>query len=303
MGCPIKNNRILKTILWFVLVLFSSGQMQAQSLLGLLDEDEVEQKEIVRGTFKATRLVNGHTIETLGEKQFLFLITHRFESIDEGFRDLFGLDNSIIRFGFEYGINDRLNAGIGRSNYHKLYDGYLKYKLIQQSTGFGSVPFSITLLSSMSVNTEEWIDDTKAFETAHRINYVYQALIASKINSKISLQMVPSIVHKNLVNTRDENNTIGVLGMGGRYKITNRFTCNIEYYWLFPNQIANIYTNMLSLGFDIETGGHVFQLIFSNSRGVTEKTMLTETTGKWAATDIHFGFNVSRFFSFDNKDK
>ena len=275
--------------------------LKSQDLLDMLDEEDSNKKEYVTGTFKATRLVNGQTVETTGKNELVFVISHRFEKIDRGFYDLFGLDNSTIRFELEYGLTDKIDIAMGRSNYQKLYDGHIKYKFIEQATGPASSPVTVSFFSSMAIKTEEWTDDTKSYKAVHRFYYVHELLIARKFSPSLSVQLIPAVVHRNLVKTTEDQNTVPLIGIGGRFKLTKRLSVNTEYYYIVPGKTADDFSNALSLGFDIETGGHVFQLMFTNSRGIYEKNFLTETTGKWTDADIYFGFNIARYFSVKNK--
>ena len=150
----------------------------------------------------------------------------------------------------------------------------------------------------MSYKTLKWTIDEVDYPNTARIYYIHELFISRKFTEKLSLQLSPVIIHRNMVETREDENTVGALGLGGRYKITNRFTVVGEYYYLLTNKTADKFNNSLALGVEIETGGHVFQLHFSNSTGMTEKAFIPETNGKWADGDINFGFNIIRLFSF-----
>ncbi len=291
----------MKKILLFCLAIFLcfAPKIYAQDLLSMLDSAQTEDETVYAdGTFKSIRLINGYTSEIAAKKELIFSISHRFGNVNQGIYDLFGLDQSTIRFGFEYGLNDRIDLGIGRSNYEKLYDGFIKIKLAKQSSGKKSFPFTITLLEGMSIKTLKWTNDAIDYPFTARMFYIHELFIARKFNEKLSIQLSPVIIHRNMVKTREDQNTVGALGVGGRYKITNRFTAVCEYYYLFPGNTANQFNNSLAFGVEIETGGHVFQLHFSNSTGMTEKAFIPETTGRWVDGDINLGFNIIRLFSF-----
>lgn len=267
-------------------------------LLGQLEQDTKKDAptQVVDATFKATRLINGHTVQTPGEGTMVFLISHRFGAINSGAYNFFGLDAATLRLGFEYAVTDRLEIGIGRSNIDKTYDGFLKYKAIQQTTGAHPVPVSVTLFTSAAIVTQKYsdgIDRTLGRRTA----YTYQALIARKFSSDLSLQLMPTLIHRNLVLNEGEKNDVYALGGGGRYKLTKRFSLNAEYFALLTSYTAKNYQNAVALGVDIETGGHIFQLHVTNSPGMIEKQFITETTGKVFNGDLFFGFNISRNFT------
>lgn len=285
----------------FTMVFHFDGK--SQDLLSILDSIQPDKNETyyVEGTFKTVRLINGYTSETVAKKELVFSISHRFGTVNQGIYDFFGLDQSTIRFGFEYGLNDRIDIGFGRSNYEKLYDGFIKIKLARQSSGNKKFPVSITLLEGMSVNTIKWTNDAVEYPFTGRLYYIHELFIAHKFNKKLSLQLSPVIIHRNMVKTPEEQNTVGALGIGGRYKITNRFTVVGEYYYLFQGNTADNFNNSLAFGVELETGGHVFQIHVSNSTGMTEKAFIPETLGKWSEGDIGIGFNIIRLFSLKRK--
>jgi Membrane bound beta barrel domain (DUF5777) len=167
---------------------------------------------------------------------------------------------------------------------------------LRQSTGKKKMPISLSLFSSMVVRTTSWeFPDRKNYFTS-RLFYCHQLLVARKFNDRLSLQLAPTLVHRNIVPDSTIKHDVLSMGAGGRFKMTKRSSFNFEYFYTLPNQLAPEFTNSLSLGFDIETGGHVFQLHFTNSKPMNEKGFISETTGKWEKGDIMFGFNVSRMF-------
>lgn len=255
--------------------------------------------ELVAATFKTTRLINGHTVETIKKGLLDFKISHRFGFVNQGIYELFGLDNATERMGFDYGITDRLMVGFGRSTFQKQLDGFVKYRLLQQTTGKKIMPVSVTLVATSILKTLREVDATRKRTVGDRTSYVYQVLIARKFNENFSLQLVPTLVHYNLVPQVNNPNDLLSLGIGGRQKISRRVSINAEYYWQFDKFTG--YHNSLAIGVDIETGGHVFQLQFTNSTGMTERTFIHETTGDWLNGDIHFGFNISRIFKIKRK--
>jgi hypothetical protein len=264
--------------------------------MALLGED-APQQNLAYATFKTTRVVNGQSIESPAPGVLLFIISHHFGTLNTGPYELFGLDQSTIRFGFEYGVNDWLTLGLGRSSWEKTYDGFFKLKLLRQQTGLRNIPLSVSWFSSTALNSLKWQDPERSNYFSSRLSYVHQLLIARKFSPGLSLQFTPSIVHKNLVPAAIDKNTAFALGFGGRTKLTQRTAFNFEYFYLLPDQYVNSVNNSLSLGFDIETGGHVFQLHFSNSKPMFERGFITETQGKWSRGDIFFGFNITRVFT------
>lgn len=295
-----KINHITKKIGLLIAALFSCmltfAQADTTDLLSLLGEEE-ETTNYATATFKSTRVINMHSVENAAGGVMDFRISHRFGAINTGAENLFGLDIASMRLGFEYGITDRLMVGIGRSNVNKELDGFVKYKILRQSTGKKTMPLSVSWFSSTVMRMSKWEDPDRKNYFSSRLYYCHQLLIARKFNDRLSLQIAPTLVHRNLVKDSTISNDVYAGGIGGRFKLTNRTSINAEYVYVPKGQLESVYTNSLSLGFDIETGGHVFQLHFTNSRPMNEKGFITETTGKWEKGDIQFGFNVSRVFT------
>ena len=283
-----------------ILILTGSASYSQDSLLALL-QDSSSKSMPVKATFKAIHIVNTQTIESPAKHDLNFIIMHRFGKLNDGAYNFFGLDNASIRLGLDYGLTDKLAVGIGRSSVEKTFDGYLKYKLLSQTSGTRSFPVSISLLGTISNYTLKFTD--KPYLNArYRTAYTLQALVAKKISSAVSFQLTPTWLHYNMVPTTADNNDLFATTVSGRVKFTKRMSITAEYNYLFPDQVSSIdIRNSLSLGVDIETGGHVFQLIFSNSQGMIESQYLARTTGSWGKGDVYFGFNVSRNFTLGKK--
>lgn len=280
----------------FVFFFISLTGLRAQDdLLSLLDEEETV--EYVTASFKTNRVINLHSLENTAGGVLDFKISHRFGMLNQGAYDLFGLDNATIRLGLDYGVTDRLTIGIGRSSFEKTYDGFLKYKFLRQSTGKRTMPLSAAFFASTAIQTLRWANPDRENYFSSRLFYTYQLILGSKLNESVSLQLSPTVVHRNLVRTSQESNDVLALGIAGRVKLTKRVSLNAEYIYVAPDQLAPGFRNALSLGFDIETGGHVFQLHFTNATSMIEKGFVTQTTGDWTDGGIHFGFNVSRVFT------
>ena len=293
-----KKIAVIITAIFFTLN-FNNVSAQEGLLDSLLDEDTGP--AYTKATFKTSRIINGHSIENAAAGVLDFRISHRFNTIENGVYDIFGLDGATLRLGFEYGINDRLMAGVGRSTYQKTYDGFLKYKILRQQTGKKNMPLSLSLFSSTTVSTLKWqYPDRKNYFTS-RLAFCHQLLIARKFSSSTSIQLTPTVVHYNLVEKKEYKNDVFAIGIGGRQKLNKRVSINAEYFYVLPNQINKENTNSLSFGFDIETGGHVFQLHFTNATAMIERGFIGETTGKWLDGAIRFGFNLSRVFTIVDK--
>ena len=264
-------------------------------LLSELDSELDQQKNFALATFKGTRIINGHSVELKKKGELDFIISHRFGRLNSGFDEFFGLDGANVRLGFEYGLADFLNLGIGRSSFEKNYDGFFKLKLLRQSTGKGAMPISLTAFSSVAVRTLKNPDPEIEESFSERLFYTFQFLMARKFSDRLSLQIMPTLIHRNQV-AATQDNDVYALGFGGRFKFTKRMSINAEYYYQFTDVVAGVNQNVIAIGFDIETGGHVFQLQFSNAQQMIEKGFITETTGDFFNGDVHFGFNISRTF-------
>jgi hypothetical protein len=287
----------MKKSLFFFILLATTKLCIAQDF-DLLDEPELETTDYATATFKTNRVVNGHSIETVAKNEFDFKISHRFGFLSGGPYDMFGLDQATMRIGGDYGITDNLNVGLGRSTVDKTYDGFVKYKFLKQSTGLKTMPLTATWISHMGITTLKWPQPNRENYFSSRLHYTHQLLIARKFTEGLSIQLSPTLVHKNIVDSTKFKNDILSLGVGVRQKLTKRTTLNVEYYYVLPNQLEEDKTNVLSVGFDIETGGHVFQLFFTNSSGPFEKAFITDTKAKWLDGNIRFGFNIARVFDF-----
>ncbi|MDJ1480724.1 DUF5777 family beta-barrel protein [Cytophagaceae bacterium YF14B1] len=286
----------------FFLLLFSAilstpeNALAQDDLLGMMKSDS-NTVNYTTATFKSTRIINGHSVETVAKNHMDFRISHRFGTLNSGAYNLWGLDMAYIRLGFEYGITDQWMVGVGRSNTDKTYDLFTKVKLLRQSSGTRNMPFTMTFFVSSAVNTLRYTQEDRSFVS--RFAYTTQLIIARKFSENLSLQLTPTLLHRNRVENVGEKNTVWALGLGGRYKLSKRVSFNADYYYVLPDQLDPQFHNSLALGFDIETGGHVFSVHFTNSLGMIEKQFIGETTGQWGKGDIHYGFNVSRTFSFN----
>lgn len=274
----------------------SSATDSGENLLALLNSTEETTQRYTEATFKTTRIANGHSIENVGVGVLDFRISHRFGMLNQGIRDFFGLDNATTRIGADYGITERLMIGVGRSTHLKDYDGFFKYKILRQTTN-DKMPFSMSVLGSISIQTvDAYAPAGESYSFNNRLGYVSQLLLARKFSSTFSLQIMPTYLHYNLVQYRNDPNDIFSLGVGGRLKLTKRLSLTGEYYMLLADRFRGA-KNALSIGLDIETGGHVFQLLFTNAMGITERTVIGQTFGDINKGAIHFGFNISRVFT------
>lgn len=280
---------------------------EGEDLMALLEAEPAKaEREYTTATFKTTRIANGHSIEQTAKGVLDFRINHRFGLINSGIKDFFGLDGATTRIGFDYGVTDWLMVGFGRSSYMKEYDGFAKLRLLRQQDN-GGMPISLSYMGAISVLTGEkpsYVADNQTYYFSNRLAYVNQLLIARKFSNAFSLQLMPTHVHYNLVNYKGEPNDVIAMGVGGRVKLSNRISLTAEWYYqlegtkrALEGQPTMTTRNPLTIGLDIETGGHVFQLLFSNATAISERNLIGQTMNDWGKGDIHFGFNISRVFT------
>ena len=273
------------------IILFISISVSLHSqedLLGLIDDNP--KTTPVMATFKATRIVNAQSIEMPKPRILEFVILHRFGSMANGAYDLFGMDEAVIRFDLEYGFSDRLSIGIGRSSLNKTYDIFSKLKIVDQRTGHRSFPISLVLFTKMEIETI-----MKDMDMKDRYTYDAQLLLAKKLNRSLSLQLMPTFIHRNLVETHNDHHDLISLGIGGRIKMTRRTSINFDTF--FPiGRRGETYKQGWGIGYDIETGGHVFQLMVTNARGSFESEYIENASGAFEDLNLYLGFNISRAF-------
>lgn len=275
-------------LLLFCLPIFCFSQ---DDLLEEIDSDE--DNNYATATFKGLKIVNFESTKLVAKKEFTFVVAHRFGSLENGLETFFGLDDAVTRLNFIYGINDAINISVSRSSFQKIYESAIKYRLTRQSDNF---PFTIVGYNSILVNTALDKNNYPKLEFNDRLGYTTQILIARKVSDKLSLELAPTVFHDNFVLDNNQDNTQYALGMGTRYKLGKRWSLNADYGWHLNRSSTSPFKNPLSIGIDLETGGHVFQMHFTNSQAMNTNGFLGQATGDWSDGDIYFGFNLSRRF-------
>lgn len=298
-----------------ILALFAANSLFAQEdLLKMMEEEAPSKPTPVFASFKSTRLVNLHTNEQMKAKHLDFRIQHRFQpmQIDKenvyGLYNMFGVDGAVMRLGFEYGVTDKLMMGFGRSNVGKTYDLMAKYKILQQTRGKKSMPISVNYFGNIGINTLEFTDKTRNNFFSSRLSFVNQLIITRKFNDYVSVAITPTMVHHNLVETKAQSHDIYAVGLGASVKISRSARFNFEY---IPRLNARDekksdgtqYYDAFAFGLDVETGGHVFQLHFTNGAGLIEQQFIAQNTNKLSLNTLRFGFNLSRVFSLEKEGK
>ncbi len=290
----------MKKIIILFLLSFVGINILAQDIDDLLNEESTETVNYADATFKSTRIINGQSVMQLHKEHLDLRISHRFGVLSNGISDFFGLDKSSIRIILDYALTDWLTVGIGRSSFDKTYDGSLKFRILRQSSGKSVMPISLSYFTSFEAFTSDFNDLAHTNHTSSRFSYVHQMLVARKFSDNFSLQLSPTLVHRNLVPTVYDMNDLLAVGIGGRYKITKRMSINAEYFYSIRSKRSPVvYHDPLSIGIDIETGGHVFQFMLTNSSVMFDGGFISgQNNDDFFKGDIHLGFNISRIFSF-----
>ncbi|MBC7607520.1 MAG: hypothetical protein H7199_11280 [Burkholderiales bacterium] len=277
-----------KIVALFLLLPFLSFS-QDDLLAGL---DSVPKNQKVESAFKAIKIINIESTKVAGKGDLYFIVAHRFSSVKDGFEGFYGLDNAVTQIKFLYGLTNWLTLGAARSE--QAYDFSAKYRLQSQiENGF---PVTIVAFNSLAFNNTLKESNLPKLKFEDRMTYVSQILISRKISQKLSLELAPTYFHENFVENDFQDNSQYAIGLGGRFKLTKRLSINMDYAAHLNRAANSIYKNPLSVGVDIETGGHVFQMHFTSSQGIHEAGYLGHTTGDWTKGDVFFGFNLSRVF-------
>lgn len=286
----------LNKYLSFLCFLFVSLGASAQDdLMNQLEEDwDDDDKTAAIAAFKGLKIVNFESTKLADKGDFYFVVAHRFGSVERGIDNLFGLDNAVTKLSFIYAPWEGFNVGFGRSSYRKIYGFHIKYRLAQQQEeGF---PFTIVGYNLLTIDTQFNTVAQPQLTFNDRLSHTVQVLISRKVNPKLSLQLAPSLLHENTVFYDPQDNTQFILGVGGRHKISKRLSLNADYGWHLSRAEGSPFNNSLSVGVDIETGGHVFQLHFTNAQPMFENGFLANGNGDWGEGVFFFGFNISRVF-------
>mgnify|MGYP000076264692 CR=1 FL=1 len=276
------------TLLIFCLVVFSQDE-----LLNEIDTDIVN-LNYTSAVFKGLKVINFESTKLVADKGFSFIVSHRFGTVKNGFQNLFGLDEAVTHLNFVYGLSENINISASRSSNQKIYEVGTKFRILRQQVG--KMPFTVAGYTSVLANTALSTDNLPKLEFKHRLSYVAQLLISRKINSELSVIVSPTFFHDNYVtNDLQDNSQYGV-GIGGRYKLGKRWSVNMEYGVHLNRAEGSLYTNPFSIGVDLETGGHVFQLVFSNSQPMNDVAIFSNAGGDWGKGSLYFGFNMYRVF-------
>ena len=280
--------KVLFLIFCFPFLMFSQDD-----LLDEIDTDSVTD-QYATAAFKGLKIVNFESTKLVAKKEFTLVVSHRFGSIENGFDSFFGLDDAVTRLNFIYGISEGFNLGVSRSSFQKIYEVSGKYRLVKQQDN--KFPFTIVGFNAVLINSGLEKDNLPKLEFKHRLGYTAQVLVSRKVSTNLSLELAPTFFHDNYVALNNQDNSQFALGFGGRYKLGKRWSVNADYGWHLNRANDSPFKNPLSIGLDLETGGHVFQMHFTNAQGMNTNTFLGQGSGDWSDGNIYFGFNLSRVF-------
>ena len=280
--------------LLLLLLILPLALFAQDDLLDEIDDTTAIDTSYAFATFKGLKIVNFESTKLTAKKEMTLIVAHRFGSLENGLDNFFGLDDAVTRLNFIYGLTDNINISASRSSNQKIYETAIKYNILkQQNNGF---PFTLVGYHSLNINTSYDKANLPKLKFQNRLGYTIQAIMARKMNKNLSLEFIPTFFHDNLVFDPNQDNSQYALGFGGRYKISKRWSFNADYGLHLNRASSSPFRNPLSIGFDLETGGHVFQMHFTNSQAMNPNGFLGEATGDWSDGDIYFGFNLSRVF-------
>jgi hypothetical protein len=289
----------------YIVFLILTPSIYAQGLLDELDffaeselkeEIDTTKKEKVQGVFFGNRIINGQSTQMLPKKTMEFIIAHRFGTLNSGFFEFFGLDNASVRFGFEYAITDWMSVSFGRSSYLKTWDFNAKAKFLTQKENGMPISGVLYLSAALDGRKRLYPDDRPTFFN-QRLSYTSQLLVSRKMTKWLSLQVMPTLVHYNLVETSLDKNALFLIGVGTQIRFTHNLGITAEYYARIKDNPSNDFKNTLAIGIDYTTGGHVFQFQFTNAQAMFDSGFMRQTTGNFWKGDVHFGFNITRNFA------
>lgn len=244
--------------------------------------------------FKGLKVINFESTKLVAKGGFNFIVSHRFGTVKNGFENLFGLDEAVTHLNFVYGVSDNLNVSASRSSNQKIYELATKFRFVRQQEG--KMPFTLVGYTSILANTALDTDNLPKLRFEHRLSYVGQLLISRKLTKELSILVAPTFFHDNYVIDDSQENSQYAVAFGGRYKLGARWSLNMEYGMHLNRSATSLYNNPFSIGVDLETGGHVFQLHFTNSQSMNTNGVFGTSTGDWGEGDVYFGFNLARSF-------
>lgn len=250
---------------------------------------------IIRNAFRGTRFINSQSANLAGNGDLLLVIQHRFGDISEGFYELFGLDQATMRIGFEYGLGENVNIGIGRSAYMKTFDAFGKFRMIRQKNNF---PFTAVITAGGSLPAIKDYFPASNDNFSDKFSGNIQLHLAKTIG-KLGIQVSPGFLSTGYLPARNDEFSTATLVLGSSLQVSKKVSFNAEYMHKFNSELKG--TNPLSADVEVKTSGHLFQLVISNSQHLFDQALYTNTTGDWSKGKLFLGFNLIREFSLKYK--
>lgn len=287
---------------------FTVARAQSTDLLDELSMFSSEEIVFTPPAFKTLQIGNLQSTKLAAKNDLYLNVSHRFGSLSTGIREFYGLDQANTRIQLLYGISDNVQVSLSRDSFEKTYSSALKLRLLRQSN---KMPVAIVAYFTTDINTLVTKSSYPGLLLYDRFAYTSQFLVSRRMSEKLTIELAPIYVRQNLIDLNYAQTTIPatrpmsflkapwsqyLVAIGGRYKLSKRVSLNMDYAYNVSKSNTSLYKNPLAIGFDIETGGHVFQLLFTNSRASNNAGYLTETLGDWTKGEISFGFNVVRVF-------
>lgn len=268
----------------------------------------VQGQDYVEDSFKDTRVITSHSVETLPAKKLDVRISHRFGDLAGergGWPNFYGLESAAdVLIGADYGVTDKLTIGLNRTKgvgvMSRLVNSSIKYRIARQRRNAN--PFSVTVVGELSATTVTRSTDPNSilfFDTfAHRLRYSSQILIATNINNRFTIQVSPGYVHRNIVAQFDENGFFN-LGIQAKFQVNKGFAFIFDGTFNFRDtaELPGDFHIPLGIGFEFDTGGHVFQINLTNATGLATPDYLPNTTSDWSEGEFRLGFTISRLFN------
>lgn len=284
------------------LILISLLLISSSSLFAQMQRTRAVKDGPVDELFLIGSIAGMSTVTNLEAKNLNTLIQHNFGTVNGGIESFYGLDQgAAVRLGIDYGITDNLSAGIGRTSVEDNVDLRFKYTILRQLKS-DKVPFELAVKGDIGINTQKELRFDFSF--TERLNYFASVMIARQFSERLTLQLSPMMSHFNtvLIETPGDTpeNTHYAIGLGGRVKLDQRKSLTFEYIPVIGDRTDGTY-NHLALGFEVETGGHVFQMFLMSGQWFTEQHLLAKNTNDFFDGDFRLGFNINRIFSLGKK--
>ncbi len=297
---PTPQKKNLTQVLFFTFVLFlltlSCVQAQDEDTKDDTKKEEQSDKKPAKPAFESAQLMDLQSVLVPTAKTFEFNIQHRFGTVENGISDVYGMYGTAnIRLGFSYTPMKNLSVGFGYTKFKHQLDLNLKYSILRQRKDW-SIPVSVTYFGNTAMDTRE---NDNIEKDVHRLSFYHELSIATRLNSKISLQVTPSFTHYNAVDSLYKNDMIAV-AIAGRYKFSPQGSIMISYVQQLTNHSDPNFTLRpgFTIGYEVATSGHAFQIFFTNFQGILPQENISYNTYDFFKGEFLIGFNITRLWNF-----